>query len=133
MSTQQLQAKLQAKTEEMVQEIDTKHLRPLRKQGYLDMAKCCDAPLGREAFQACLQRAQVPQQAAEQFVQNELQEFQERLQRTAMACQDEVRDRGVTNPDRATAQFERCISREFEKHIQRLPQMQKRIVTELGK
>ena len=43
----------------MLDEIDNKHLRPLRKQCFLDMAKCCDIK-DRQAFQNCLQRTCSP-------------------------------------------------------------------------
>mmetsp|Transcript_1274 Transcript_1274/g.3650 ORF Transcript_1274/g.3650 Transcript_1274/m.3650 type:complete len:148 (-) Transcript_1274:84-527(-) len=129
---QRLQAKLQSKVEEMLEEVETAHMRPLRKTCYVAMAKCCDTPLSRDAFNACLQRASAPEEAASQAVQQEMSQFQNRLQRAAMACQDEVRDKGISNPDRANAHFDRCMCKELDKHIAMLPPMNKRILAAIN-
>ena len=68
---QQVQAKqreLQSKLEAMLASVEDERLRPMRKQGFLAMAKCCDLS-DPTAYQQCLQKAQLPEQRASQVVQ----------------------------------------------------------------
>ena len=91
---QQVQAKqreLQSKLEAMLASVEDERLRPMRKQGFLAMAKCCDLS-DPTAYQQCLQKAQLPEQRASQVVQTELNDFQGRLQRAIATCQDDVKD-----------------------------------------
>ena len=91
---QQVQAKqreLQSKLEAMLASVEDERLRPMRKQGFLAMAKCCDLS-DPTAYQQCLQKAQLPEQRASQVVQTELNDFQSRLQRAIATCQDDVKD-----------------------------------------
>ena len=91
---QQVQAKqreLQSKLEAMLSSVEDERLRPMRKQGFLAMAKCCDLS-DPTAYQQCLQKAQLPEQRASQVVQTELNDFQGRLQRAIATCQDDVKD-----------------------------------------
>ena len=91
---QQVQAKqreLQSKLEAMLASVEDERLRPMRKQGFLAMAKCCDLS-DPTAYQQCLQKAQLPEQRASQVVQGELNDFQGRLQRAIATCQDDVKD-----------------------------------------
>ena len=91
---QQVQAKqreLQSKLEAMLASVEDERLRPMRKQGFLARAKCCDLS-DPTAYQQCLQKAQLPEQRASQVVQGELNDFQSRLQRAIATCQDDVKD-----------------------------------------
>ena len=99
---QQVQAKqreLQSKLEAMLASVEDERLRPMRKQGFLAMAKCCDLS-DPTAYQQCLQKAQLPEQRASQVVQGELNDFQSRLQRAIATCQDDVKDgsRAASDP-----------------------------------
>jgi len=123
-----LQSRLQSQTEEMLEEVEYTKLRPMRKEAFLNMAKCCDGPLSREAFQGCLQRAGHAEERAQGVLQQEVNIFQDRLQRAVAACQDEVRDRGLTNQDRISAHFDRCLCKVLDKHIAMVPTIQKRIL-----
>ena len=103
---QQVQAKqreLQSKLEAMLASVEDERLRPMRKQGFLAMAKCCDLS-DPTAYQQCLQKAQLPEQRASQVVQTELNDFQGRLQRAIATCQDDVKDgsRAASHLVRAT-------------------------------
>ena len=90
---QQVQAKqreLQSKLEAMLASVEDERLRPMRKQGFLAMAKCCDLS-DPTAYQQCLQKAQLPEQRASQVVQTELNDFQGRLQRAIARAAAAVR------------------------------------------
>lgn len=127
---QQLQSKLQTSVNAMIEELETSKLRPLRKQAFLDMAKCCETSSSRPAYQACVQRAAAPEERGEQVVQQELAEFQDRLQRAAMACQDQVKDSGLKD-DKAAAAMDKCLVGVFERHIKLLAPLKKRVVEKI--
>mmetsp|Transcript_20374 Transcript_20374/g.26414 ORF Transcript_20374/g.26414 Transcript_20374/m.26414 type:complete len:137 (+) Transcript_20374:80-490(+) len=126
-----LQKKLQTGVDAMVKDIDSKYLRPRRKKAFLDMAACCDSSPSQQAYQACIQRASLPEEKAQVAIKEELNHFQDRLQRAAAACQDEVKDKSISDPDRAQLAFNKCLCSALEKHIKMLPTMQKRIFASL--
>jgi hypothetical protein len=111
---QQVQAKqreLQSKLEAMLASVEDERLRPMRKQGFLAMAKCCDLS-DPTAYQQCLQKAQLPEQRASQVVQTELNDFQGRLQRAIATCQDDVKDgsRAASDPIFFTPSSQRLLA-----------------------
>ena len=110
---QQVQAKqreLQSKLEAMLASVEDERLRPMRKQGFLAMAKCCDLS-DPTAYQQCLQKAQLPEQRASQVVQGELNDFQSRLQRAIATCQDDVKDGSRAASDQISLRHRAEISR----------------------
>ena len=75
-------------------------------------------------MQRCLERQQVLLQSTEGLIKNELNRFQERLQRCSQICQDEVSDQITPGMDRSSPKFlniERkvttCMSGCVDKHI----------------
>ncbi|KAH8073141.1 DUF842-containing protein [Aureococcus anophagefferens] len=120
------QQALQRSVDDLVTGIDKSHLMPMRKSAFLAMAKCCD--LGTAAaYQQCVQRAGAPEQRASAVMQQELGEFQQRLQRAAMACQDEVKDYGYKDQAKMQGAFESCVNGALDKHMKLLPTIKKRI------
>mmetsp|Transcript_6156 Transcript_6156/g.18189 ORF Transcript_6156/g.18189 Transcript_6156/m.18189 type:complete len:134 (+) Transcript_6156:206-607(+) len=126
MGSQGKQSELQAKVNAMVSTIDSSTLRPMKKASFLAMAKCCDLD-SPEAYQQCLARASAPEQRASQIMQVELNDFQDRLQRAVRGCQDEVKDKGVRDQNRAQNMFSNCVDNALTKHIGMVPGVQKRI------
>lgn len=123
------QQKLQRAVDQVVEGIEKSHLRPARKTAFLQMAKCCDsASSSREAYHSCVQRAAAPEERSNGVVQQELNEFQNRLQRAVMACQDQVKDSGVTDPDLARTNMDACLLDVFQRHVKLVPTLKKRIL-----
>lgn len=92
---------------------ETKSLLPLRKAAFLCSAKCCDSAGGQgEAFHACLQSCASPPDKAEQRVQQELMELQQRLSRSMAVCQDKAADimRDGGKEEKAQRVLEACVS-----------------------
>ena len=58
------QSKLQEAVNSMMDGLESKHLRPMQKQSFLAMAKCCDNS-SRDSAQQCFANASVPVQRAE--------------------------------------------------------------------
>lgn len=87
-----------------------------------------------EDVQRCAHQTQAPLQHADQFLQNEMAQMQNRLQRCSMACQDEVQDRfpNATQPHpQAEAFAEKCLISCVDKHMAMLKSMKYNIETKL--
>ena len=59
----------------------------------------------QDQVQRCLETQQVFLQNAQVVMQNEMQRFQERLNRCAQTCQDEVSDQLTPNMDRTSSKY----------------------------
>ena len=54
-------------------------------------------------------------------------EFQNRLQRAIQNCQDEVKDGGYRDQNRAQNVFSACVEKVFDKHIGMVGDVKKRL------
>ncbi|CAE1286452.1 unnamed protein product [Acanthosepion pharaonis] len=101
----------------MISQLDQEHLRKMQGEMYRCGAKCCDQQnLSMDEVHRCIDRCSEPVNRAQALIQNEIQMFQDRLQRCALACQDQVRDKmspGATEADisRYRHELESCILR----------------------
>ena len=123
---QQKQRELQSKMESMLATVEDEKLRPQRKQGFLAMAKCCDLA-DPSAYQQCLQKAQMPEQRSSQLVNAEINDFQNRLGRAIANCQDDVKDGGYSDQNRAQNVFNACVGKALDAHAGLLSDVKKRI------
>ena len=62
-------------------QLDKGHLRPLQKNAYTCMAKCCDTAPTPHELQHCTAACEHKVQAANQLIAASIRDFQERLQR----------------------------------------------------
>jgi hypothetical protein len=74
----------------------------------------------------------MPMQQVQNYLQQEMQSFQNRLQRGAMECQDRARDEAGANPNenqiqKVQTKMEKCVTKCVETHIGLLPTIQKRV------
>lgn len=106
---------------------------------HLCAAKCCENQTASlDSVQSCVERCSLPLTRSQNYVQNELQYFQKRLQRCVMDCNDSVRDRMPASPSnddisKYTNEFEKCAKTCVDKHIGLLPNIVKQIKAALGK
>ncbi|XP_064603641.1 protein FAM136A-like isoform X2 [Liolophura sinensis] len=106
---------------------------------YKCSAKCCENPKSSlEDVQRCVDQCSQPVNKAQSFVHNELQNYQGRLQRCAMDCQDKIRDK--VKPDSADSEvskykgeMETCVLKCVDSHIDLLPSLLKRMKEVLSK
>jgi hypothetical protein len=77
-----------------------------QKAAFLCQAKCTDMSGPQEEMHRCLQQCGEPIARHEAAVMGELQQFQQRIQRCVVQCQD--RQAGATAPD--TKKYEKCVS-----------------------
>lgn len=92
-------------------DLDVKVFRPLQKRAFDASSECCNGEKSRENFQACLEHAGRATAQAEHAVMLSLNEFQQRVQRCVVQCQDKaqsiVEAKGL---DVAQGQMEKCVN-----------------------
>ncbi|XP_070541172.1 protein FAM136A-like [Ptychodera flava] len=132
-----IQARVENAVKKSVEELDREHLRKMQANMYKCCTKCCETPsYTMEGAQRCIEQCSLPLQQAQTYVQNELGEFQDRLQRCAMQCQDDLKDlvaRGNTNEAMMRSHLEQCLSKCADKHIGILPAMMARMKDTISK
>ena len=90
----------------------------------------------QDALQRCVQNCQTPLQNTQNAINQEVQQFQARIQRCAAACQDDARDLMPADgnmtqalQEKAQAQMDGCVTRCVDKHIALLPGLKERLDT----
>jgi len=129
------QSRVQSAMKEFINEIDRSRLRNLERDMHLCAAKCCDDPGANiDDVHRCVERCQQPTVRAQQFVQSELERFQEGLSRCVLQCQDEVKDKvGPNTPEaeirKYRGEFEGCAINCCDKNIKKLPMLMTKLKT----
>ncbi|OQR81508.1 hypothetical protein THRCLA_23354 [Thraustotheca clavata] len=118
---------------EMMDKLERSLFRPMQRKSYEDVVKCFDNKnCSSEQLQHCIDRCQAPMQQVQNYVSQEIQQFQNRLQRAARECQDQAQDNLPRNPSEsqiaaAQASMDTCINTCVKNHIKLLPTIKKRI------
>ncbi|GMH38736.1 hypothetical protein BSKO_06620 [Bryopsis sp. KO-2023] len=119
---------LEKAVEEMMSQLDKKFFLPTLKNASLCQAKCCDVATNRTQLQNCMQQCNDPVQQIQVSMDAHLKEFQERLQRCVMRCQDEAKESLPVNPsqqqivqaqDKVTKCADGCAN-QFRKKVPKL-------------
>ncbi|XP_076068214.1 protein FAM136A-like isoform X1 [Oratosquilla oratoria] len=88
------QHKIQGAMTALVDELDRTFLRNMQKRMHLCAADCCSSEQSSvDQVHRCIESCSTPLTQAQSFVQHELSQFQERLQRCVMVCQDRVKEK----------------------------------------
>jgi hypothetical protein len=127
--------KLQEAVNKMVDRLDRNILRSMQRDGYLCAAKVFEnKSWNSEQLAAAVERCQMPTQQINQFMQQEMQNFQNRIQRGVQDCQDKAQDALLAggNPSetqmaRAQKDMEACVTRVVHTHVALLPNISSRI------
>mmetsp|Transcript_37786 Transcript_37786/g.55660 ORF Transcript_37786/g.55660 Transcript_37786/m.55660 type:complete len:155 (-) Transcript_37786:31-495(-) len=95
-----LNSKMEGEAKMAIDEIDRLSLRPIARESYACVVKCYDVA-GKngssEQLQRCAQQCQAKYQHSQNMVNQEVQQFQNRLNRAMMQCNDEAGD--LMTPD----------------------------------
>merc|ERR1712183_324926 len=87
-----------------------------------------------EQVQSCVSQTQQPITAVSNIVKNELEEFQKRLQRCLMTCQDNAKvaiQSKVSERAQVEMSFGNCMVSCSDKHYELMPMMKERIVDQI--
>ena len=115
-----LSNKLQDAAQSMMEDIDNNYLRKMQKNTYLKMASCQDisSTSGRAE---CAEKATIPLQKAQHIIQNEMNQFQNRLKHCAQACENEIHDKfdlyDEKNRDKIEKHHLNCAKQCVEKNL----------------
>lgn len=127
------QRKYQDAVRSLVDDLDRTLLRKKQADMHRCAASCCDdTTSSMEYVQSCVQRCSQDVSAASNYVQNELSNFQSRLERCAVDCQDKIRDKVTadTKPedyDKFRPVYEDCFFKCVDNHCHQIPTLSKRI------
>jgi replicative superfamily II helicase len=129
------QLRLQTAATAMISELESSVLYPLQKKSYLCSAGCFDKIVSSESLQHCVQSCQQAPQYASQVVQNEVNDFQQRIQRAMMVCQDKGQDiyKSSNDEGKARSTMEKCGVGVVDEHIKMLKTVDKTIRAGLKK
>uniref|UniRef100_A0A1B0C3T0 Protein FAM136A n=1 Tax=Glossina palpalis gambiensis TaxID=67801 RepID=A0A1B0C3T0_9MUSC len=136
---QQQRQRIEQAVTEMIDDMDKTHLRKIQVDMHRCAAKCCeDVEASVESVQRCVERCSKPFNRAQNYVHHELGEFQDRLQRCVMQCNDDVKVKMSASPSadevaKHTDQFERCAVKCVDKHVGLLSTMMKTMKSVLAK
>lgn len=124
--------------EEIVNSLEKNFITPQRKRGFLCGANCCDKAPNSQALQQCIQNCEHPSHQIAQLVDGSLKDFQARLQRCAVRCQDQAQESLGASPSdgelqKAQAGFESCTLNCLKEYEKKLPKLQKDIEQQLSK
>ncbi|KAH9513203.1 hypothetical protein Btru_034366 [Bulinus truncatus] len=121
----------------MVNSLDTECLRRMQVDMYQCSAKCCqDTKASLEDVQKCIDNCSKDVNKAQAYLQNEIELFQNRLQRCAMSCQDKLRDELPAKPsdkdvERGRFTLEKCVIQCADKHVELVPALTKKMLETL--
>ncbi|KAL3768783.1 hypothetical protein ACHAWU_006884 [Discostella pseudostelligera] len=96
----QLTAKIEGDLTSLVDEIERSKLRPMGRSMYSCIVSCYDKAgknCAKEQIEQCSQQCQIPYQQAGAATQQEIANFQNRLNRSIMQCNDDAQ--GMVTPD----------------------------------
>lgn len=133
----QLNARMEGEAKVALDEIEKTLLRPIARNSYACVLQCYD-DAGQNGSSAqidqCSRQCQVPYQASNQIVQQEVGNFQNRLSRAMMQCNDEASAMitpAVQNDARKMRKVEDkvlyCIKKTVDDHVKQLGPMKQRI------
>eukprot|EP01023_Acetabularia_acetabulum_P038343 TRINITY_DN3671_c0_g1_i1.p1 TRINITY_DN3671_c0_g1~~TRINITY_DN3671_c0_g1_i1.p1 ORF type:complete len:149 (-),score=26.80 TRINITY_DN3671_c0_g1_i1:189-635(-) len=114
--------------EDMTNEMDKSYIRPEQKRSFECCAHCCDISKDQQALMNCVDQCQLKVSRQQNVVNQLMQDFQNRLQRCAVRCNDMAKEMLPANPtqqdyEKAQEKGKDCIadcSEEYEKQVPKL-------------
>jgi len=133
--------KIDDKASEIQRDLEKNIIRKIQAASLRNGAKCCDnLTASAEEVHACVQRTQQPVAQVQSVIKKELDDFQQRLQRCLMTCQDRAKDAMTANStlngvDRKSVEgkFADCMCICADEHFNLLPLVRQRLVDDLSR
>ena len=138
---QALHARLDVEIKTVIDDIDRSLVRPIARQAYVCVVQCYDKA-GKtgssQHLEQCSRQCQLRHQQASAMVQDEIGNFQNRLNRATMQCNDEATDMMTPNMQNDPSKMKKvedivlkCLSNTVDNHIKSLTPMRKRVAQQL--
>jgi Skp family chaperone for outer membrane proteins len=138
---QALNTKMEAEARALINDIEMNTIRKIARKGIECTLKCFDKAGNTGAsdvLQNCANQCQFPNQQAGQLLNAEVSQFQNRLNRSMMECQDKAKDLmypGIENDAKKMIKVEdtllACMSKTVDSHIGLLKPMRQRVEGQL--
>ncbi|KAL3910562.1 MAG: hypothetical protein SGILL_007647 [Bacillariaceae sp.] len=136
-----LNAKMEGEASKVLDDIERNYMRKVARESFNCAVKCYDKA-GKsgpaEALEQCARNCQIPYQQSSAHVQQEVNQFQNRLNRNMQECQEKARDMikpGMESDPNKMAKVENalidCMGRQVDEHIKLLKPMKDRITAAL--
>ncbi|XP_050396135.1 protein FAM136A [Patella vulgata] len=135
----EVQTRVQKSVNSMINTLDKECLRKMQYDMYQCSSKCCqNNSYSLDQVQNCIEKCSTKVTSAQTYIQNELQMFQDRLQRCAMGCQDQIRDKVGPNTsendmNKHKTELEKCVLKCADTHIDLMPGLVKKMKETLNK
>ncbi|XP_076876454.1 protein FAM136A [Brachyhypopomus gauderio] len=124
------QARVQKAVEDMVQNLEREHIRKMQGRMFRCSADCCERSAdSMSQVHQCIEKCHTPLAKAQGLVTNELEQFQDRLTRCTMHCNDKAKDlfdSGAKEPAVRTL-MEKCVGSCVDDHLNLLPSMTRKM------
>ncbi|ESO90366.1 hypothetical protein LOTGIDRAFT_218054 [Lottia gigantea] len=133
------QARVQKAVNSMWNTLDKDCLRKVQIEMLNCSLDCCkNQSLNIEEVQGCMERCSSKLSNTQTFIQNELQMFEDRLQRCVRDCQDRTKDQIGPNPSETElhkhkAGLEKCVVKCVDNHIDLFPNFIKKLTESIKK
>ncbi|KAL6780528.1 hypothetical protein F751_1365 [Auxenochlorella protothecoides] len=129
---------LRQSMEKMVTRLDKDNLRPVQKESYLCMARCCDTAAGPAELQQCANRCEQGVHVKHSIIQSAMADFQNRVQRCVQRCQDAAQESLPIKPSekdiaRAQDKLANCAADCAQEYERQIPKLEKSIVEQLAR
>uniref|UniRef100_A0A131XAP0 Protein import into mitochondrial inner membrane n=1 Tax=Hyalomma excavatum TaxID=257692 RepID=A0A131XAP0_9ACAR len=130
--------RVQTAVDNMVKDLDNTYLRRILGDVHRCAVKCCDnSSLSMDGARTCIVNCSEPLNKAQEKVEGELGNFQERIRMCVRQCENDVRDQVTSMPTEAETsklknQYSSCVVKCADKHIALLPQMHRRMKESLS-
>ncbi|XKL63639.1 hypothetical protein PGB90_006003 [Kerria lacca] len=115
------------KLQDVYNEIDKSHVRKIQKKMYECASACCDNTVASyEDVQRCIDRCSNPLNRAQSYIKNEFEDFQTRVQRCLMVCNDKIKEKMEQEKtkdftSKYRTEYEECSISCLKKHCDLLP------------
>lgn len=133
MAASSAQSRVQNEAENMLTTIEKEHIRPIQREAHLCAARCCENQnLGTQNVQDCISKCFLPAHRGQEYVNQEINNFQERLSRCAKTCQDRIQDKISIHTTQSEAgrlqeEMNACVDECCDSHREVLPKMFERM------
>lgn len=133
------QKKIQEFVVGQLENLERETLRKIQANAYKCAAKCCDnTRASTDDTRLCVQSCMTPLQRVESVIDQHMSYFQERLQRCAMACEDNVRDLNLSQSDpefsrKMEGSMGACMGKCADEFISKMPDTMNKIKADLNK
>mmetsp|Transcript_33615 Transcript_33615/g.79283 ORF Transcript_33615/g.79283 Transcript_33615/m.79283 type:complete len:153 (+) Transcript_33615:231-689(+) len=136
-----LNARMEGEASKMLDAIERQWMRKVARQSFACAVGCYDkagTSGPAESLESCTRNCQAPYQQSSNLIQQEVAQFQNRLNRNMQECQEKARDMispGMEQDARAVSRVEnaliKCMEQQVNDHIQLLQPMKDRITSVL--